>query len=114
MESYDNTQYSWDMGESFYEESIKRIALPTDGIQTVQCWFLSGVYQMYKFDTSKAWVNFSHASAALSLVIKNKALCGKSDILHLQPNELCLYWTCWKSEWCVFPTLDVNFHGQTD
>ncbi|PYH39201.1 uncharacterized protein BO87DRAFT_403140 [Aspergillus neoniger CBS 115656] len=84
-------------GEQFYQKALERLSLPGDRILTTQCWFLSGVYQMYKLNAARAWMDFSRASAILSLHLRHReAAVGKySNGGHLEPAELGLYWTCW-------------------
>ncbi|GLA90175.1 hypothetical protein AtubIFM56815_005738 [Aspergillus tubingensis] len=59
-------------GEQFYQKALERLSLPGDRILTTQCWFLSGVYQMYKLNAARAWMDFSRASAILSLHLRHK------------------------------------------
>lgn len=88
-------------GEQFYQKALESLSLPGDRILTTQCWFLSGVYQMYKLNAARAWIDFSRASAILSLHLRHReaAVGNYSNGGHLDPAELSLYWTCWKSEW---------------
>ncbi|KAI2829817.1 transcriptional regulator family: Fungal Specific TF [Aspergillus niger] len=96
-------------GEQFYRKALESISLPGDRILTAQCWFLSGVYQMYKLNAARAWMDFSRASAALSLHLRHReaAVCKDSNGGHLEPAELSLYWTCWKSECDLRAELNV-------
>lgn len=87
-------------GDLFYQEALKTIALPADAVLAAQCWFFSGVYNMYKLKPTNAWMDFVRASSALSLRLQHKkSLSEDSQVLRLDPDELRLYWTCWKSEW---------------
>ncbi|PYI10921.1 hypothetical protein BO78DRAFT_448411 [Aspergillus sclerotiicarbonarius CBS 121057] len=89
-----------ELGARLYEEALKRISLSTDQLLSAQCWFFSGVYQMYQFNPATAWTHFSHASSILSLRLSWKKAVHeeKSTPLQLDPEELALYWSCWKSE----------------
>ncbi|GLA66474.1 hypothetical protein AtubIFM54640_009052 [Aspergillus tubingensis] len=96
-------------GEQFYQKALESLSLPGDRILTTQCWFLSGVYQMYKLNAARAWIDFSRASAILSLHMRHReaAVGNYSNGGHLDPAELSLYWTCWKSECDLRAELDI-------
>ncbi|TPR09809.1 hypothetical protein CAN33_0053325 [Aspergillus niger] len=97
VERDDHAESRHTTGEQFYRKALESISLPGDRILTAQCWFLSGVYQMYKLNAARAWMDFSRASAALSLHLRHReaAVCKDSNGGHLEPAELSLYWTCW-------------------
>ncbi|RDK44416.1 hypothetical protein M752DRAFT_231354 [Aspergillus phoenicis ATCC 13157] len=97
VERDDHAESLHTTGEQFYRKALESISLPGDRILTAQCWFLSGVYQMYKLNAARAWMDFSRASAALSLHLRHReaAVCKDSNGGHLEPAELSLYWTCW-------------------
>ncbi|KAI2865170.1 transcriptional regulator family: Fungal Specific TF [Aspergillus niger] len=109
VERDDHAESRHTTGEQFYRKALESISLPGDRILTAQCWFLSGVYQMYKLNAARAWMDFSRASAALSLHLRHReaAVCKDSNGGHLEPAELSLYWTCWKSECDLRAELNV-------
>ncbi|KAI3006445.1 transcriptional regulator family: Fungal Specific TF [Aspergillus niger] len=109
VERDDHAESLHTTGEQFYRKALESISLPGDRILTAQCWFLSGVYQMYKLNAARAWMDFSRASAALSLHLRHReaAVCKDSNGGHLEPAELSLYWTCWKSECDLRAELNV-------
>ncbi|KAK9234056.1 hypothetical protein V1525DRAFT_88628 [Lipomyces kononenkoae] len=85
--------------EVYYQAAIRRLGLLSDCLLSAQCWFFSGVYQMYRLRPSKAWPYFSHASSLLHLHITfNSLRHGGVEKVQLKPEEVCLFWTCWKSE----------------
>ncbi|KAK9236405.1 hypothetical protein V1525DRAFT_217083 [Lipomyces kononenkoae] len=90
---------SFHHAEIYYQAAIKRLGLLSNGLLSAQCWFFSGVYQMYRLRPFKSWTYFSHASSLLHLHIKATSLRhGGLEKVELKPEEVSLFWTCWKSE----------------
>src|SRR6266496_3137874 len=55
----DTPEYS--SAESYYVAAQKRIGLLENSILTTQCYFLTGVYEMYSMRPLKAWSSFNRA-----------------------------------------------------
>nr|XP_001397924.2 hypothetical protein ANI_1_1850144 [Aspergillus niger CBS 513.88] len=79
VERDDHAESRHTTGEQFYRKALESISLPGDRILTAQCWFLSGVYQMYKLNAARAWMDFSRASAALSLHLRHREAASNED-----------------------------------
>lgn len=90
----DALEYS--TAESYYVAAQKRIALLDNSVATTQCYFLSGVYEMYSLRPAKAWTSFNRASISLQIYFRGQ---GRQE--RLGPNGVVsrLYWSCLKSEW---------------
>lgn len=82
--------------ESYYIAAQKRISLLGSSIVATQCYFLTGVYEMYSLRPLRAWTSFSRACITLQIYLR-----GQSSQEYVGPKgvERRLYWSCLKSEW---------------
>lgn len=93
--SITDTQH-YSTSESYYVAAQKRIAVLENSIPTTQCYFLSGVYEMYSLRPLKAWKSFNSACITLQIYLRGRLQQEYSPAKGL---ERRLYWSCLKSEW---------------
>jgi len=74
---------------------MKRLGSLVCDSTAVQCWFFSGVYQMYMLKPLNAWRYFSQASAMIYTILH---IHDATEISEYPDEMVALYWTCWKSE----------------
>ncbi|KAF2187911.1 hypothetical protein K469DRAFT_568400 [Zopfia rhizophila CBS 207.26] len=97
LTSISDTQ-DYSTAESYYVAAQKRIGLLENSILTTQCYFLSGVYEMYSLRPLKAWASFNRACITLQIYLRGQPqrhFSGSKGV------ERRLYWSCLKSEWRV-------------
>ncbi|KAH7121295.1 hypothetical protein B0J11DRAFT_590340 [Dendryphion nanum] len=87
-------QTDWKAAHAYFVAAQRRIGMlmTWDGLIVSQCYFLAGVYLMYKLRPLEAWRMFAQG-----------VICthpGKPDTIALGHYSLeeCVYWACWKSE----------------
>lgn len=84
--------------ESYYAAARKRLGLLDYTIPAAQCYFLTGVYEMYALRPVKAWGSFKRACDTLQIYLRSQRdpypNLSESDGLVSR-----LYWSCLKSEW---------------
>lgn len=90
----DTPEYS--TAESYYVAAQKRIALLDNSVTTTQCYFLTGVYEMYSLRPAKAWTSFNRACITLQIYFKGHE---RQELLGPKGVVSRLYWSCLKSEW---------------
>ena len=85
--------------EAYYTAARKRLGLLNYGVEAAQCYFLTGVYEMYSLWPVKAWGSFSRACDILQIYFRSHqhdpALSVSGGLVGR------LYWSCLKSEWYV-------------
>jgi hypothetical protein len=64
--------HEYSTAESYYIAAQKRIALLDNSIETTQCFFLSGVYEMYSLRPARAWTSFNRACITLQIYFKGQ------------------------------------------
>jgi hypothetical protein len=85
--------------ESYYVAAQKRIALLESSIIATQCYFLTGVYEMYSLRPLRAWASFNRACITLQIYFRGQE---PQEFVGSKGVERRLYWSCLKSEWLVF------------
>jgi hypothetical protein len=60
---------NYSAAEKYYSAARKRIALLDHSMITTQCYFLSGVYEMYSLRPIRAWTSFNRACMTLQLCL---------------------------------------------
>ena len=88
--------HDYSTAESYYIAAQKRISVLGNSIPTTQCYFLSGVYEMYSLRPLKAWKSFNSACITLQIYLRGRSQQIESTSRSL---ERRLYWSCLKSEW---------------
>lgn len=94
------------LGKVYYEAACKRIGLLEPSILATQCIFLCGVYEMYIMHPLRAWRWFSYSSSTLYTYLRCQEVHSRKDQSSSQSSdaqrlEASLYWSCYKSMWCV-------------
>ncbi|KIN03086.1 hypothetical protein OIDMADRAFT_160650 [Oidiodendron maius Zn] len=87
--------HDYSTAESYYIAAQKRISVLGNSIPTTQCYFLSGVYEMYSLRPLKAWKSFNSACITLQIYLRGRSQQIESASRSL---ERRLYWSCLKSE----------------
>lgn len=88
--------YDYGTAEAYYLAARKRLGLLDYTISAAQCFFLTGVYEMYTLRPLKAWGSFSRACEVLQIYFRGQngqAFYSSEGIVSR------LYWSCLKSEW---------------
>ena len=92
--SLDDTR-SHALADAYYTAARKRLGLLETSNQATQCWFLLGVFEMYKMTPLNAWASFSRACTLLELRLFTETQHRHSGFTR---GERRLYWSCLKSE----------------
>ena len=92
--SLDDAQ-SLAMAEAYYTAARKRLGLLESSIQATQCWFLTGIFEMYSMRPLSGWSSFSRACTFIELRL---CMQSQSNIQPIERSEQRLYWSCLKSE----------------
>jgi hypothetical protein len=91
----DAREYS--TAEAYYTAARKRIGLLGTSVLATQCYFLTGVYEMYSLRPFQAWLSFNRACTTF----QNYLLTQSLQAVQSQASrrlEQRLYWSCLKSE----------------
>ena len=82
--------------EAYYLAARKRLGLLDYSISAAQCFFLTGVYEMYSLRPLKAWGSFSRACVVLQIYFRGQ---NGQGFYSSEGMVSRLYWSCLKSEW---------------
>jgi hypothetical protein len=103
FECNDDKAYS-EMGSALFDLASKRlrIVFAEGGIIPAQCLFYAGVYLMYMMQPVKAWRHFLQALAycqEFDVAVQGSVKAQETATGHKpSPEEVNLYWACWKAE----------------
>jgi hypothetical protein len=83
--------------DAYYTAARKRIGLLENSVLGTQCYFLTGVYEMYSLRPLQAWISFNRACTTFQTYLRTQspqAIRSHSS----RRVEQRLYWSCLKSE----------------
>ncbi|KAL2213944.1 hypothetical protein CC79DRAFT_1391828 [Sarocladium strictum] len=87
--------HDYGTAEAYFLAARKRLGLLDYTISAAQCFFLSGVYEMYTLRPLKAWGAFSRACEVLQIYFRGQ----NNDEAYASEGMVSrLYWSCLKSE----------------
>ncbi|KAK5721136.1 hypothetical protein LTR15_007100 [Elasticomyces elasticus] len=94
------------VAEAYYTAARKRLGLLEPSVQASQCWFLTGMYEMYSMRPVSAWSSFNRACTLIQLRLQ-----APSHGTRLEDLEKRLYWSCLKSESEIREEFDLPSSG---
>ncbi|KAK5677990.1 hypothetical protein LTS10_009874 [Elasticomyces elasticus] len=96
----------YSVAEAYYTAARKRLGLLERSLQATQCWFLTGMYEMYSMRPVSAWTSFNRACTLIQLRLQ-----APSYGTRLEDLEKRLYWSCLKSESEIREEFDLPSSG---
>ncbi|KAF2086368.1 hypothetical protein K490DRAFT_7350, partial [Saccharata proteae CBS 121410] len=99
------------IAEDYYTAARKRIGLLDTSMLSTQCYFLSGVYEMYTLRPLQAWKSFHQACTCFQTYLKAMSKQNRHQSEAVKNLEHRLYWSCLKSECEIRNEIDVPSSG---
>ncbi|KIW14289.1 hypothetical protein PV08_07071 [Exophiala spinifera] len=87
---------TYPLAEAYYTAARKRLGLLDNSIVAAQCWFVTGMYEMYSMRPLAAWSSFNRACNGVHLYLRMKHQDSQQQVV-ARP-EQCLHWSSLKSE----------------
>jgi len=85
------------LGEAYYLAAKKRLGILKMTITSVQCFFLAGLYEMYRMRPADAWIRYSQACIRLQVILSQVDSDVHRQGSHYRVLER-LYFSCTRTE----------------
>lgn len=101
------------LAEAYFDAARKRLGLLLPSLLTIQCFFFSGVYEMYCIRPLNAWFSFHQASVQFKVYLSAIPHLDETPYMSALNRRLekRLYWSCMQSECELRVELRISASG---